>query len=339
MMFGKNKTILTQWVRPVLSCALALPTLASASAINPSFSIDPASPSNIGAITPDDVLKSGPVVYIDGTTLGLKNNLLGGDFEVLNAISYGKDPITEELYFSVDRVAVGKPSTAVHSEAAPGSEEASGDVFVTDAQNNPGNNQQFIDDQDLGLLQGFFGDDLDALELDTDKPHTYFAIDLLSSSNGFGTNGLANDIFCDFLVATGSDGGCATRKFAEGEIRIGLDPFDDLDALVLWDVFEPGVLNPGIDKALFSLSTFSPSTFTGSGSSYSFCTPGRMSPSDVCFTDFSGSYSPFASAADLGLRDDDELNALDTVPEPTTVLLFGAGLAGLAAFRRNRRKT
>lgn len=314
-----------------LACVVAFPSVAGATVIDLSFSIDPASPNITGSLAPDDVLKTGPVVYIEGSTLGLKDDFFTGDFDVLNALSYGKDPLNKELFFSVDRVAVGVPGTAVHSEAAPGSEEASGDVFFTDAENDPGTNQQFIDEQTLGLIQGFFGDDLDALELDTDRPHVYFSIDQLSSSNGFGTDHLANDIFCDFLVAMG-DGGCFDRKFAEGEMHIGLAPLDDLDALVLWDIYEPGVLNPGIDKALFSLSTFSPSTFTYSGSDYSFCTAGQMSPGDICMTTFEGSYSPFVSAADLGLRDDDELNALDTVsvPEPTTLALMGLGLFGIA---------
>lgn len=99
----------------------------------------------------------------------------------------------------------------------------------------------------------------------------------------------------------------AAAPFAFGEAHIGLDPADDIDALLLNDTFEPGVLNPGIDQALFSLSSFSPNTLT-SGT-------GVFSPGDILFTDFMGDFSLWAFASDIGLRDDDELNAL-TVPEP-----------------------
>ena len=78
-----------------------------------------------------------------------------------------------------------------------------------------------------------------------------------------------------------------------------------------------------MDLALFSLSTFSNSVLPPN----SF-----VSSADILFTDFQGSYSVFASAADLGLRPDDELNALatDIVPEPASLLLWiGLAAAGV----------
>src|SRR5688572_9038621 len=93
------------------------------------FSIDPASPAIDGNITPDDILQPGPSVYRHGTSLGLQDGFFGGVFDNLDALSYGRDPIVNPLFFSVDRVAVGLPGSAVNSQAAPGSEEAAGDVY------------------------------------------------------------------------------------------------------------------------------------------------------------------------------------------------------------------
>ncbi|MBW2737459.1 MAG: PEP-CTERM sorting domain-containing protein [Deltaproteobacteria bacterium] len=295
------------------------PLIAGAVLIEPKFSIDPASPAIDGNITPDDVLVAGPSVHTQGRDLGLQDDFFSGFYDNLNALSYGQDPITNPLFFSVDRVAVGLPGTAVNSQAQPGVEEAAGDVYTTLPPF--GSNNLFIDEQQLGLTPVFFGDDLDALELDTEPiPYTYFSIDSLSASNGFGTGGLDDDILF-------SDGTGSFQIFAEGISNIGLGFGDDLDALALWDVFEPGTLNPGIDKALFSISTFSASAFT------------VVSPADILFTDFTGNFSLWASAADIGLRFDDEVDALDTVPEPATITLMAIGFAGLGFHRyRLRRK-
>ena len=314
------------------------PLIAGAVLIEPKFSIDPASPAIVGNITPDDVLKTGPVVHTEGLSLGLKDNFFSGDFDNLNALSYGQDPIMNPLFFSVDRVAVGLPGSDVYSQAQPGVEEAAGDVYTTLPPF--GSNSLFIDEQQLGLTPGFFGDDLDALELDSEpNPWTYFSIDSLSATNGYGAGDLANDI----LISDGSGG---FGIFAPGEVQvlpsgdrvgIGLDPFDDLDALVLLDVINPGVLDPRVDLALFSLSTFSSSAYTFSGNPYSPGVKGFLSPADILFTDFTGSFSLWASASDIGLYSYDEVNALDTVPEPATITLMVIGFAGLGFHRYRLR--
>jgi len=99
--------------------------------------------------------------------------------------------------------------------------------------------------------------------------------------------------------------------------------------------------DPG-DLALFSLSTFSPSAFTFTGNSYVPGLQGSLSPADILFTDFRFSegigFSLWASAADIGLRSDDEVDALDTVPEPATMTLMAIGFAGLG-FHRYRLRT
>lgn len=300
------------------------PLATQACIITPKFSIDPASPSINGDITPDDILipgLAGPTVFIQGSSLGLQDDFFNGVYDNLDALSFGKDPITSPVYFSVDRLAVGLPGSAVNTQAQPGVESAAGDVYR--ALPPLGSNVLAINEGSLGLIPGFFGDDLDGLELDTkDTSRTYFSIDSLSFSNGVGALTYANDIFLNSFGNT----------YASGEVNIGLYPMDDLDALVLWDVYQPGILNPGIDMALFSLSTFSPNTFTAG--------TGIYSPADILFTDFRGSFAPWASAESIGLRPDDELNALDTVPEPSTILLMAVGFVGIVFYQyRLRRKS
>jgi hypothetical protein len=279
------------------------------------------------------VLFPSPDVAIEGTALGLQDDVGGGQLDNLNALSWGLDPLRtpqgvydplllEPIRFSVDRVAVGLSGTAVFNQALPGSEEAAGDVFTANPLSNPGFNQQFIDETALGLIEGFFGDDLDGLELHGGPEPTYFSIDLLSATNGFGSGGLADDIFL----------GGVSNPWALGEVHIGLNPLDDIDALALDDIsILPGVVNPG-DIALFSLSPFSPTVLAGT-----------VGPGDVLITFFDGSFSVFASANQMGLRLDDNLDALDVVvPEPSTfslVVLGGACLALRRHWRRHNRIT
>ena len=66
---------------------------------------------------------------------------------------------------------------------------------------------------------------------------------------------------------------------------------------------------------LFSLNTFSPTTFTGGA--------GSVSPADILYPDFTSTFSVWATAGDLGLFPDDELNALALVPAPSKLLLLG----------------
>lgn len=300
-----------------------------AGVVDVSFAIDPASPSITSDITPDDVLKAGPVVFQQGKGLTLQDGFYSGIFDNLNALSYGQDPVTRTppgadlpIYFSVDRVAVGQPGTAVNIEASPGSEEAAGDVFVTPLPQVAGTNFQYIDEEQLGLMQGFFGDDLDALELDTrPSPYYYFSVDSLSVS-------------LDWTDLWASTGKGDIFQYADGESMIGLLSDDDIDALVLFDRDLDNKATPGVDLALFSLSTFSPSAFTYTGNAYIPGQQGFLSPADILFTDFSGKFGLWASAIDIGMLEYDDVNALDTVPEPSILWLMLSGLYSLRFLRR-----
>lgn len=68
--------------------------------------------------------------------------------------------------------------------------------------------------------------------------------------------------------------------------------FDDLDALDLFDRGTVGVVDPGVDYALFSLAPGSQSLFSHSS----------LDAADIFFTDFRGSFATFASDADSGLN-------------------------------------
>ena len=309
-----------------LLAEILIARVAGAGPILPKFSLDPASPSIDGSITPDDVLSAGPTVHTHGTALGLQDSFFTGFFDALDALSYGRDPLITPLYFSVDRVAVGTPGSAVNMEAAPGVEEAHGDVFR--ALPPLGSNVQRIDEEALGLVPGFFGDAINALELDSrPRPYTYFSIDALSASNNFGNGTLANDI----LISVGNG---VFGLFAQGEAHMGLLPLDDLDALVLLDRGKRGQLEPGLDVAWFSLSTFSPSAFTFTGNPYIAGVQQHLSPSDILFTDFTGTFSLAFSAGSIGMRPDDDTVAIDTVPEPSSLILLA--IAGIGAARARR---
>ncbi len=136
-------------------------------------------------------------------------------------------------------------------------------------------------------------------------------------------------------VAPGNDQTSPSSPFAASP-SLGLDTLDNIDALVLYDLNQlggpkwngPGA-EAGIDYALFSLSH-------GSASLNNL----GLSEADIFFTDFSGSFALYAGAADLGLAGGpgftpgDNVDALEVVPEPATLLLFGFG--GLMSLRKRK---
>lgn len=158
-----------------------------------------------------------------------------------------------------------------------------------------------------------------------------------------------------FLAAAGTPGAIAV-PWAPAAL-LGLDtlgphpiaqtPFSDcLDALVVFDNGVVGALEPGVDYALFSLAP---------GSASLAPMLGLINDSDVFYSDFTGLFGVYATAASLGLWGDpaggflprpwpaqpgmgDGLDALDVVPEPasTALLLSSATAFGLLVWRRRR---
>ena len=224
--------------------------------------------------------------------------------------------------------------------------------FVDEAQlglQAPANNGSFLNDQvedDLDALEyadthdGTWGVDMDGDGQVDNGKFAFFSLNAPSGPAGA-------DSPEDILVSAGATPN-SFSVYADGINTIGLQAGDDLDALILSDLalkqmpegqiiawMPDGVLNPGLDEALFSLAAGSPSL----GAAFS--------PGDVFYTDFQGSFSLWVSAAQLGLLATDELNALDTmphplddgppIPEPGTlvlVLLSGVGLLRRRAVRR-----
>ncbi len=166
-----------------------------------------------------------------------------------------------------------------------------------------GNNPEDTDALEFGNVF-FVGNDnnFDA-RLDQLVSNIYFSFDARSVSIGMTVadfrpgpvDGVASP---DDILMAGPPGG-SFGVFASGVLDIGLDKDDDLDALCLQDTTQLGFLNPGQDFALFSLAPGSPSL--GSG----------LSPADVFFTDFTGTFSLFSQASELGLLSQDNIDALD----------------------------
>ena len=119
---------------------------------------------------------------------------------------------------------------------------------------------------------------------------------------------MPQDIYC---VPPGLPAGAATQ-YADGFIDIGLIGWesDNIDALVVWEDpnAPPGVVDPGMDYALFSLSHGSVSL-----------NQWGLTESDILFTNFTGAFWLFARGGQLGLMDapgmmpGDNVDALETL--------------------------
>jgi hypothetical protein len=297
---------------PRAAFVMALTFCASAHAGQIYYSVDIASPVITTGVQARDILTPGPSTFILGSTLGMQSGDSFGDF------SYGNDPIQTPLYFSVDRVAVGVPGSDVATNSAAGG--ANGSVYVALPPLN--SNTTALHDTTLGLTGGLFGDDVHGLTLMPYTGRVYFSLEQFSTSLSGGLS--AADIFLNKVG----------NIFAD-HTTMQLDPGDEIDGLVLLDSGTIGLLDPGIDVGLFSISAFSPdSTLLG----------GSLDPSAVYLTRFDDTPPIlFASAASLGLRPDDELHALATsdmvitdLPEPRMWILTLGGLALLFLLRTRR---
>ena len=142
------------------------------------------------------------------------------------------------------------------------------------------------------------------------------ADDIAGATSGDGnSNGIPDE--CErtsaiFIYANQSDPGpyryCDLAVFAPAG-AIGLGNLDVIDALVLSDLTPGmsaspnGVLDTGLDEALFSLAPGSP-TLGALGAS----------AADIFYTDFAGTFSLFASATNLGVLDVANVDAIDIGP-------------------------
>lgn len=297
------------------------------------FSLDPASPSLTGGLTPADVLLPGPVLSISGGALGLQTDFPGGAYDNINSLSFNRPSRFGPLFFSVDRVAVGLPGTDVYRLAQPSVADAARNIFEAlrpAGMAGAGSNRLAISGDRLGLQSGFFGDALTDFNLDVPTQYLYFTLDAFSAS--ITAQRRPNDILF-------SAGDMVSGIFAKGVGNIGLNIDDEIDALVLVDRGTVGQLDPGVDQVLFSLSPFSPNTFTYTGMPYLAGAPGQSSPGDVLYSNFDGNFTVFARAEELGLRADDNLTGLEVLPEPPGWILLTLGLAsvGVWVWRKSAR--
>lgn len=88
-------------------------------------------------------------------------------------------------------------------------------------------------------------------------------------------------------------------------------PNNDVDALVVWDRGMVGTANPGTDLVLFSLGRGSSALAGPDGA------PGTaddFSPADIFVSDLTGVFCLYAQHTQVGLRFNDNLDALDVMP-------------------------
>lgn len=178
----------------------------------------------------------------------------------------------------------------------------------------------------IGLMSQPFGGDIPLFTPTLDQ--TVSADDILMTPPGFG-----EDINGNGVLDLGEDfnGDGLLDDFTFGIYASGLDMGllmdDNIDALVLSDEGLFGLLDPGLDEALFSLAAGSP-TLAALG----------FSAADVFQTDFTGNFWLYAGHNALGLLFDDDLNALDIrpAPLPASFYLLLIGLGGLLGANSRR---
>ncbi len=268
------------------------------------FSLDSSSSSIDGNITPDDILTNNLTVVTQGTNLGLQDDFFGGTFDILNAISYGQDSLSNSA-FTVDRLSPGLPGTSVQQQALIG--EQGGSIFTTSFS---GDNKLLNDPASLGITPGFSGDALNSLAPEATGSSVYFSIDAFSATNNFGTAGLSSDI----LISNGTG---SFSTFADGSI-LGLDDADDIDSLAVIDRGTIGQVDPGIDLAIFSLSSFSPSSLTFTGNPYEPGVKGSLSPADLLVSGFSGFFTLLTAnvkSSDFVTNDSSTLQAINNTSD------------------------
>ncbi len=326
-----------------LTLACAIPALAEDfTAINPLpapfYSFDRNSPTIIATpLDAGDVLRHpGPVVFIDRANLGL--NSINDELDGLSFGNAGFSTMTEfVIRFSVDRASMGAvpPDPGLVALGFPfnvqdqaGLNQQAADEFIslrrftrmgiqplvgTGVSNN---NTQTRNQGDAGGIDfsaspdtsptepnGGAQDDVKSGAAETGAlvgtgppPPLFFTARRLSPSLlTLPGTGSGADIFVDFN--TGAPGG---QNLYVSAAMLGLQPNDDIDALLIFESGD-GKFNRNRDQILFSLARGSPSL------------EGMGSPAAI-FTTTPGGLNVFASAADLGLAETDNIDMLEQVP-------------------------
>ncbi|VGO21830.1 PEP-CTERM sorting domain-containing protein [Pontiella sulfatireligans] len=297
-------------------------------AFSPYYSVVNGGPSGYAG---DDVLGApSPPVNPVPASIFLQGSVLG--YEV-DAIS-GNQHYGEEWVFSVDITSVGLPGTAVNLEAAGGDQPA--DIYVGGfGLNNltwDGNGlPNPLTGGTLGLLEPGSvpgGDDIDGLEVHgfADNAVTqplgqgaiYYSLSQ-ASAGGIGFDGAT--LFMSSAV-NNYDVAPFMPYATAGMLGLLAGGQDDIDAAVVYDNDLDGMWSAG-DVVDFSLTPGS-ATLAGMGAS----------AADVLRTGFGSGPVVFVSAGALGLLTTDNLDALDMIPEPSTIALIGISALGLLIRKR-----
>lgn len=313
----------------------------AASAQGQTFSLDAASPSLAPPGTDADDLFS--PVFPTVTAAGV-----GAPFEV-DAFSFQQPSLLFDaggitsVDFSVDRVAVGIPGTAVFSEMIGGGPgQAAADIYRTTAPFAFPANVQLYDGNGvappptaspaLGLSEGPAGDNIDGLDLAAPSPYIFWSVDAATAAVGYGGGVSEADILWAPFAALYD---APTPGVYAPAAALGLGTSgagDDIDALVVFDNNSNRVFDAG-DYVLFSLTPTSPTLVSNS-----------WSPGDVlqAFGGVPGGGIGIAlPSGALGLIAADNLDALSVsvfvIPEPGGWFVFAA-LLGLAPFARGFRR-
>jgi len=277
----------------------------------------------------DDILNPGPVPVLVGSVA----IPLAPALEV-DAFSWGyhTDFNITDYQFSVDPGSVGAAATAVATEAGGGaggpgdhpadiynSKGAGGNTLLWDGDGvaNPGIAPS------LTLVEPA-GDNVDGWDNRLGPaPAIFYSLDLATAP-------AAGIVGADVMLAPsipGYDVPPAPLFYAAAGV-LGLDTLgvgsDDIDALVVFDHSGAAGTFDAADYILFSLTAGSASLVGGSGTAYA-----GSGGEDILIATAGGAAGLFTPGAALGLAAGDELDALDVIPEPSTVLLLGLGAAGL----------
>ena len=209
--------------------------------------------------------------------------------EQVDAISSGHDFLTGFVFFSVDNDSEGEPATGVNDQFTIDEEDAS--TFVASA--GSAGNQLHLKPVQLKLESD---DTVDGLEVDyTDaqfkrygflQMRAYYSVEFPPAGES---------------AATIYVGERRSRTIFATPADLGLSDDDDIDALAVFDANGDGVADAGTDIVFFSLAR---------GSSY--LVNNGHSAADIFRSSLDGLAPTIEySAADLGLLDDDNVDALD----------------------------
>ncbi len=158
-----------------------------------------------------------------------------------------------------------------------------------------------------GAAFGGMQDNIDDFDLEDFDPsgdrihdiRIYFSLDPASPSLGAGSG-------ADLFHAAAGAGWVPFSIAADA----GLVPADNIDALVMWDRFALGVMDPVIDIAVFSLAPGSPTLAGPDGMSG---TADDLSPGDLLVTDFNGFFCIYTRPGQLAMRQVDNIDGLDVI--------------------------